>query len=123
VSPPAVKVVPAAKVGRPLGFSSLAVKDARRVYAVTPGDFEGVPDQLWSVDTEAGMATKLLDASGPYVLGALVLDPAAERLLVTDGTETAPRLHAFDIAGAGAAAGAPVTTSATMLLPRDAALY
>jgi hypothetical protein len=125
VAPATVQPLMAATFGRPLSFADLAVASPTLAFVVVPGGMTGTPpDSLWQFDFSRGVPQKLIDASGSWMLGGLVFDPATQRLFVGDADSPSPRLHVFDV-GTSSPVELPSLASdpAKGLLPRFLGLY
>jgi hypothetical protein len=99
-SPPVeIKRQPAAPFGRPLGGYTGLARDGALGLAVAPGFPK---DELWTLDTATGAASKLDDASDGFTFGTVLVDPVRERAYLTDGDMAAPRVHIYSYAGGAA---------------------
>jgi len=124
-SPPSVKVVAAKDFGRALSpFDSAAVSSSL-AFAITGGDFSGMPpDQLWAFDFAGGAPRKILDGKGAFTLSGLLVDAAHKKLFIADGDMKMPRFHVLDLSDPAAVkVQASLTTSAGGLPPRYVAWY
>lgn len=108
--------------GRTIGSVIGAVTDTTAVVSID-GDFSGTPsDSLWTLNLSAGTGTKLADADGAFVLGGLAVDTASNRVYVTSGSLTMPRVLVYD-ASALASESPTDTSTKTGLPPRLIAWY
>jgi hypothetical protein len=125
VSPATVQPLTATAFGRPVSFADLAVVSPTLAFIIVPGDFSGSPpDQLWQFDFTGGMPQKLLDASGAWVLGGLVFDPATLRVFLGDADAQSPKLHVFDVSASSPAELSTLNSDPAMgMFPRFLGLY
>jgi hypothetical protein len=81
-------------------FSGIA-RDGAVGFAVTFGDYTHTPpDAFWALNTAAGTANKVADATKSYTFGAVLVDPTFERVYLTDANAAMPRVHVFAYDGA-----------------------
>lgn len=111
--------------GRVLGAYSGIARDGALGFGVTPGVFNSTPhDRLWSFDVAGGQATPITDAGDSFVYGTVLVDPAHQRLYLTDAFATTPRVQIYDYASGTATHQAAIETDAAHgLLPREIAWY
>lgn len=104
--------------GRALAaYSGIALSGALG-FGVTPGVFGGTPhDRLWSFNVASGRATPVADASDSFVYGTVLIDPGHQRLYLTDGFPTTPRVHIYDYTTGTAVHQAAVQADAASGLP------
>jgi hypothetical protein len=97
VTPPASSVVPAEWFGAAVSNLDVAVLAPAFGFTVASGDFASMrPDALWAFDLPAGAPRKVLDGSGPFSLGGLVVDAARRRLFIGDASDNDPRILVID---------------------------
>jgi hypothetical protein len=89
--------------GRALaGFSGIASRGALG-FGVTFGELGGpTTDQFWVLDVASGNASKIADASDAFTLGTVLVDPARERVYLTDADAATPRVHVYEYTNAAA---------------------
>jgi hypothetical protein len=112
--------------GRPIaGYSGSAYRGALG-FGVTFGEpMKGTPkDQLWLLDVAAGTASPLLEAKASFTYGGVAVDPAHQRVYLTDGDPAKPRLQVFGYANpASPTQGDPIDASPTGLPTREITWY
>jgi hypothetical protein len=131
VSPPALAhITKAAAFGHPLTFFWVAALSTTRVFTSTAGTFPdaknnvvGSNDMAFSFDPTSDTPVALGLETGPFDMGRGAIGDTL--LFVPDATASKPRIHVFDISGAGA----PTETTsfdpepAKGLPPRELAWY
>jgi hypothetical protein len=124
-TPPAIKVVAAKDFGRAISSFDTAAVSSSLAFAITAGDFSGMPaDQVWAFDFAGGMPRKILDGKGAFTLSGLLADAAHKKLFVADGDTKTPRLHILDLSDpAMVTVQTSLTTNAGGLPPRYVSWY
>ena len=127
-SPPAViaQVAAASAGGLPFSNTTVAALDGNTVFGVALGAYSNLPpDCLWSLPMSGALPVKVFESTEAYALGAVLVDSANSRVLVTDGTaKTSAFLRVFDFAGGTFTAGPTIKTNpAQKLPPRALAWY
>jgi hypothetical protein len=88
--------------GRPIaGYSGIASRGGLG-FGVTFGELGGITDQLWVLDVASGYTSKLADASDAFTLGTVLVDPARERVYLTDANAAVPRVQIYEYANPAA---------------------
>jgi hypothetical protein len=85
------------------GYSGIANHGALG-FGVTFGELGGIKDQFWVLDAASGRTTKLADASDAFTLGTVLIDPARERVYLTDANAATPRVHIYEYSNPAAPA-------------------
>jgi len=103
----------------PFSNTTIAAIDGSSVLAVAVGDFTGSPpDSLWFLPLDGRAATKVLDSSEGFALGAVVVDPERHMVFANDGTTMSPAfLRTFDFDTGFFIPGKTVKTNPTQKLP------
>jgi hypothetical protein len=124
-TPPAVKVAAAKDFGRALSPFDAAAVSSSLAFAITGGDFSGMPpDQLWSFDFAGGAPRKILEGKGAFTLSGLLADDAHKKLFVADGDAKNPRLQILDLSNpATVTVQSSLITNAGGLPPRYVSWY
>lgn len=110
----------AANIGtRSFSNSTLAAFDTNRILAVISGTISNSQtDRLWQVSVNGVPAAKVFDSAEGISIGALLLDPAKNRVFVADGTDKSVGLvRVFDLVGAKLVAGKTIQANPSHNLP------
>lgn len=110
--------------GRAVAGYAGDARDGALGFGVTFGEFGGDPkDQFWAFDVMAGTATKLADASDSFTFGDVLVDAQRQRVYLTDGNASTPRVHVYSFASDPTLDTSINASAATGLPPRELAWY